>query len=376
MTRRPPQKPQHGDQIPGDQIRGDQFYHDKRHLPVMCAEVLEALSPRDGAIYVDGTFGAGGYSRAILEAADCHVVAIDRDSSAIAAGQEMVRHYDPRLTLVEGRFSAMDSLLPASCAEGVDGVALDLGVSSMQIDQAERGFSFNADGPLDMRMEGPESQDRASAADVVMGHSEEELADILFHYGEERKARQIARAIVAARSEAPITRTSQLADIVRRVLRRGGRKKPGESDPSTRSFQALRIYVNNELEELRLGLEAAEQILAPKGRLAVVSFHSLEDRIVKGFVQARSGSGPRASRHAPESLSPCRLDGEGRSATFTVLFRGARRPGDEEIRINPRSRSARLRAAERTAVQRPERAKSANKSTSRKPASRSFRGRP
>ncbi|HMB78041.1 MAG TPA: 16S rRNA (cytosine(1402)-N(4))-methyltransferase RsmH [Kiloniellaceae bacterium] len=337
MTHRPPQNPANAGPAA-----------DSRHVPVMCAEVLEALAPRDGAVYVDGTFGAGGYSRAILDAADCRVVAIDRDRNAIAAGQDLVRRYDPRLTLVEGRFSAMSSLLPPVCTAGVDGIALDLGVSSMQLDEAERGFSFSADGPLDMRMEGAESRDRASAAEVVMSRSEEELSDILFHYGEERKARQIARAIVAARRVAPIERTAQLADIVRRVLRRGGKRTPGESDPATRSFQALRIYVNDELEELHLGLEAAERLLAPKGRLAVVSFHSLEDRIVKTFLQDRSGGSPRASRHAPQSLSPCQLDGEGRSATFTVLFRGARRPGDEEIRVNPRARSARLRAAERT----------------------------
>jgi 16S rRNA (cytosine1402-N4)-methyltransferase len=319
------------------------------HQAVMLAEVLDALQPRDGAIYIDGTFGAGGYARAILEAADCRVWGIDRDHGAIAAGQNLRQRYDDRLSLVEGCFGDMESLLPGSLSNNVDGIALDLGVSSMQIDQPERGFSFSEDGPLDMRMEGAAAGARSSAAEVVMTRSESELADILFHYGEERKARRIARAIVAARQREPIERTGQLAAIVRGVLRRDGKKTSSRAiDPATRSFQALRIYVNDELEELRQGLEAAERLLAPKGRIAVVSFHSLEDRIVKSFLKTRSGTAPRASRHAPQSLSPCQLDGEGRNATFTVLFRGARRPSEEEIRINPRARSARLRAAQRT----------------------------
>jgi 16S rRNA (cytosine1402-N4)-methyltransferase len=301
-----------------------------RHLPVMLKEVLEALAPRAGGRYVDGTFGAGGYTRGILEAADCEVYAIDRDPAALAAGQALARHYEGRLFLLEGCFGEMDLLLRAAGVESVDGVALDIGVSSMQLDEAGRGFSFRFDGPLDMRMgaEGP------SAAEVVNGLDEGELADILFRYGEERQARRIARAITAARSRAPITRTLQLADIVRGAVRGG---KGQAIDPATRSFQALRIYVNDELGELERGLAAAETLLAPGGRLVVVSFHSLEDRIVKSFLKEKSG-GEGGSRHLPQAAFAS-------APSLELLFKGALKPGPEEIRVNPRARSARLRAA-------------------------------
>jgi 16S rRNA (cytosine1402-N4)-methyltransferase len=318
------------------------------HTPVMLAEVLEILSPRDGGIYVDGTFGNGGYSRALLESAECRVWAIDRDPEAITRGRVLRERYPGRLSLVQGCFGDMEALVPGEIARRIDGIALDLGVSSMQVDTAERGFSFQKDGPLDMRMEGRGAVEGCpSASELVMTLSESQLADILYRYGEERQARRIARAIVAARQDRTIERTGQLAAIVRAVVRKGA---TGRIDPATRTFQALRIHVNDELGELERGLEAAERLLAPGGRIVVVSFHSLEDRITKAFLRARSETGGHASRHSPDSLSPCRLAGEGSSATFTLLFRGARKPGDAEIEINPRARSARLRAAVRTAA--------------------------
>jgi 16S rRNA (cytosine1402-N4)-methyltransferase len=302
------------------------------HAPVMLSEVLQALAPRDGGIYVDATYGRGGYSRAILEAAECQVYGIDRDPEAVAAGRAMAADYAGRLDIIDGRFGEMDRLLPVAA---VDGIALDLGLSSPQIDQAERGFSFRHDGPLDMRMSGS----GPSAADAVNSLPERELADILWRLGEERRARQVARAIVAARQQQAITRTGQLAEIVRRVVRPG---KDG-IDPATRTFQALRIYVNDELGELERGLGAAERLLAPGGRLAVVAFHSLEDRLVKRFLRGRSSAAPRASRHQPEAdTAP--------AATFELLSRQALRPGASECAANPRARSARLRAASRTAA--------------------------
>jgi len=327
------------------------------HTPVMLGEVIEALSPRDGAIYVDGTFGAGGHAEAILAAADCRVWGIDRDPEAIARGQALAARHPERLNLIHGRFGAMDELLGAQKVYAVDGIALDLGVSSMQLDQPERGFSFRSEGPLDMRMgaraSGNETENTEdagpSAADVVNELSEAELADIIHHYGEERRARQVARAIVAARQDRPIEDTARLADIVRAAVRRGtkgGAKskngKPG-IDPATRTFQALRIHVNDELGEIDRGLHAAERLLAPGGRLAVVSFHSLEDRAVKVFLRARAGAGPSGSRHRPEAAA--RHD-----PTFLPLFRGTCRPSRAECEGNPRARSARLRAAERTAA--------------------------
>ncbi len=305
------------------------------HVPVMLAEVLAALAPRDGAVYVDGTFGGGGYTEALLMSADCNVCGIDRDPAAIRAGSALTTRFPGRLQLLNGRFGDMERLLAARGVTQVDGVALDLGVSSPQIDEPARGFSFRQDGPLDMRMggEGP------SAADVVNTLDEAALADIIYRYGEERHARRIARAIVAARKEAPITRTLALAEIVRRVVRRS----PDGIDPATRTFQAIRIYVNDEIGELRRGLAAAERLLAPGGRLAVVSFHSLEDREVKSFLRARSGGADSVSRHLPAAP-------HARAPSFTMLSRRAVRPSDEEMGRNPRARSARLRAAERSSA--------------------------
>ena len=319
------------------------------HTPVMLHEVLEALAPRDGAIYIDGTFGAGNYAKAILDAADCRVWGIDRDHAAVARAQAMARGYGGRLTVIQGRFGAMDRTLGAREVTAVDGIALDLGVSSMQLEDAERGFSFRIDGPLDMRME-PEGEEAGpSAAKAVNDLPESELAEVISRYGEERRARQVARAIVTARRERPIERTAQLAEIVRKAVRRGA-KSGGKVtyrgiDPATRTFQALRIYVNDELGELSRGLHAAEHLLAPGGRLAVVSFHSLEDRAVKSFLRERTSAGPRGSRHRPDNPARLRLE-----PTFLLHSRGVRRPGRAECDANPRARSARLRAAERTAA--------------------------
>jgi 16S rRNA (cytosine1402-N4)-methyltransferase len=308
----------------------------------MLREVLEVLAPRDGGIYVDGTFGAGGYSRAILDAADCSVWGIDRDPEAIAGGAEMVRHYGERLRLVAGRFGDLDNIMRARGIAAADGITLDVGVSSMQLDTAERGFSFRLDGPLDMRME----RAGRSAADIVNGGSEAELTDIIKNFGEERHARRIARAIVAARKTAPIARTQELAEIVRRAVRRPGKGRHAESiDPATRTFQALRIVVNDELGELGRALIAAEATLADGGRMAVVTFHSLEDRLVKTFLRDRSGLAPRQSRHAPE-----RHGTTPREPSFRLLPQNGARPGEDELRDNARARSARLRAGERTAA--------------------------
>ncbi|HIP79478.1 MAG TPA: 16S rRNA (cytosine(1402)-N(4))-methyltransferase RsmH [Kiloniellaceae bacterium] len=320
------------------------------HKPVLLAEVLEALAPRDGAIYVDGTFGAGGYSRAILEAADCTVWGIDRDRQAVRRGRRLAERYPGRLHILEGRFGEMESLLNGRVTQPVDGIALDLGVSSMQLDEPERGFSFRFDGPLDMRMEGPddaEAQDtRPSAAEVVNSLPEAELADIIYRFGEERRSRQVAKAIVEARRDKAITRTGELAELVRGAVASGPRRGDAKAiDPATRTFQALRIYVNDELGELERGLEAAEALLAPGGRLAVVSFHSLEDRQVKHFLRERSGEAAGGSRHLP----PAQADSRSQP-TFRLLFRGSRRAGEAECRNNPRARSAHLRAAERSAV--------------------------
>ena len=303
------------------------------HIPVLLTEVVEALKPADGERYLDGTFGGGGYSRSLLDRAQCQVIALDRDPDAIAAGQALAARYPGRLLLVEGRFGDMVELLEAEGVQAVDGVALDLGVSSMQFDQPERGFSFRASGPLDMRMEkrGP------SAADLVNDADEAELADIFWRYGEERRSRRVARAIVERRKEKRIETTAELADIVRRAV---GPSAKDESDPATRVFQALRIAVNDELGELERGLAAAEQVLAPGGRLAVVSFHSLEDRAVKEFVRARSGRTPAPSRHAPPR-------GEQQAATLRDLTRRPVVPSDAEVAANPRARSARLRVAEK-----------------------------
>ena len=306
----------------------------QRHQPVLLAEVVHLLSPRDGGIYVDGTYGAGGYSRAILDSADCKVWGIDRDPNVIAAAKAQAKELSGRLTLVEGRFGEMQNLLADRGVSAADGIALDLGVSSMQLDEAERGFSFRADGPLDMRM----SARGSSAADLVNTLEEGALADIIFRFGDERRARSIAKAILRRRGEQPITRTGELADLVRSVV---GKARGDQSDPATRTFQALRIAVNDELGEIDRGLAAAEALLAPGGRLAVVSFHSLEDRRVKAFIRERTGRTPQGSRHLPETH-------ETRSPSFRRCDGDEATPGENEISANPRARSARLRGGERT----------------------------
>ncbi len=292
------------------------------HRPVMLSEVVEMLQPRDGAHYVDGTFGGGGYSSAILEAADCNVLGIDRDPEAIARGQALVQRFSGRLTLVQGEFSRMDAYTQAT-----DGVVLDLGVSSFQFDQPARGFSFREDGPLDMRM----SLSGMRAADVVNTADERTLTQIIARYGEEKNARRIARAIIAAR---PITGTAQLAAIVSET--QGPAALRLAIHPATRTFQALRIHVNDELGELERGLDAGLKILRPQGRLVVVSFHSLEDRMVKQFLVGRSTAAPRASRHAPATTAP--------KAAFQLLTSRPLTPSAAEIASNPRARSAKLRA--------------------------------
>jgi 16S rRNA (cytosine1402-N4)-methyltransferase len=302
------------------------------HTPVMLAEALAALRPAGGETYLDGTFGAGGYARAILDAADCSVVALDRDPTAVAAGYGLVAASAGRLTLVEERFSRISSALDALGVGQIDGIVLDVGVSSMQIDRAERGFSFRSDGPLDMRMSG----EGPSAADIVATLDDKGLAAVLRTLGEERRAGALARAIVAARAEAPIETTGRLAQIAEKVL---GSWNDG-IHPATRTFQALRLAVNDELGELARALFAAEARLKPGGRLVVVAFHSLEDRIVKTFLADRTRTAPGGSRHMPQqSVAP---------ATFETVSRGVVKPGDAEIAANVRARSARLRAARRT----------------------------
>lgn len=297
------------------------------HVSVLLDEVIENLAAKPGDTIVDGTFGAGGYSRAIL-ATGAKVVAFDRDPTVrrFAAGFP-----EDRFQLVEARFSEMDAVLGEGC---VDGVALDLGVSSMQIDEAERGFSFMQDGPLDMRMGG----DGPTAADLVNTAEAAELARIIFVYGEERESRRIARAIVRRREERPFTRTLELAEFVERSL--GGRRG-AKIHPATRTFQGLRIAVNEELSELEAGLVAAERALKAGGRLCVVTFHSLEDRIVKSFLSVRAGRTPAGSRHAPPLA-------QGADPSFRLLFNGAQGPSEAETKANPRARSAKLRAAVRT----------------------------
>lgn len=306
-----------------------------RHIPVMLSEVIEALEPRDGKHFIDGTFGAGGYSRGLLEAARCTVLAIDRDPAAAQFAQALEERFPGRLKFVLGRYAEMREIAEREGIAAVDGVALDLGVSSMQLDEAERGFSFSQDGPLDMRMgaEGP------TASDLVNALPERDLAAIIATLGEEKRARAIARAILARRAEEPITRTGELADIVARVL---GRRHDDPKHPATRTFQALRLYLNDELVELARGMNAAEHLLKPTGRLAVVTFHSLEDRIAKRFFAARSMPAPKGSRHLPEK------GGSNFLPSFRLLNRRPLSPSKDEIRLNPRARSARLRAGERT----------------------------
>jgi 16S rRNA (cytosine1402-N4)-methyltransferase len=303
------------------------------HIPVLGREAIALLAPRGGGVYVDATFGAGGYSRAILEVPGTRLIAIDRDRSAIAGGAELLERSAGRLTLVEDRFSNLAEVCAAQGITAIDGVVMDVGVSSMQLDQAGRGFSFRLDGPLDMRM----AQSGPTAADVVARASEGDLADIIYLFGEERQSRRIARAIVADRQETPFTTTRALADLVGRVVR----SKPGEIHPATRTFQALRIFVNEELEELQTALVAAERVLKPGGRLVVVSFHSLEDRIVKNFLSERSRTGG-GSRHLPEVAQV--------PPSFQLLTRRPVVAGEDEVAHNPRARSAKLRAAERTSA--------------------------
>lgn len=293
------------------------------HKPVMVSEVLEILSPRDQETYIDATFGRGGYCRAILEKAKCFVVGLDRDPDAYEHATYLKNHYQERFSFYEGRFGQMRDLLPL---KKYDGIVFDLGVSSPQLDEAERGFSFKTEGPLDMRME----KKGVNAADVVNKLEEKEIARILWTYGEERRSRAIARAIVDKR---PFATTSQLADVVRSIV---GFERPG-FDSATRTFQALRLYVNDELEQLQRGLEASEILLKKGGRLVVVSYHSLEDRVVKAFLRKRSGGMPHPSRHLPDSSPP--------TVTFYLKNRQAIRPQMEEIKTNPRARSARLRWA-------------------------------
>lgn len=303
-----------------------------RHVPVLLNEVIEALALREGGVYLDGTFGAGGYTSAILTHPGTRVIALDRDPDAIAGGMPLVAASGGRLTLVETVFGEMEAVVREQGVGLLDGVVLDIGVSSMQIDEGERGFSLRFDGPLDMRME----QAGESAADIVNTADEELLADIIYNFGEERRSRAIARAIVKRREEALITTTMELAELVASVVR----AEPYGPHPATRTFQALRIYVNDELGELSRALHAAERILKPGGRLVVVTFHSLEDRIVKQFMARRSARSQGGSRHMPVEV--------GEAPTFRLISRGVVVASEAEASINSRSRSAKLRSAERT----------------------------
>lgn len=306
------------------------------HFPVMLKEVVENLALKDGGIYVDGTFGAGGYTRAILESSDCVVIAIDRDPSAVAAANDLKKEFGERFIFVQGCFGDALDLVKGAGFEEIDGFVLDVGVSSMQIDQAERGFSFRFDGPLDMRMD---TSSGVTAADIVNDTEEEDLANLIYKYGEERLSRRIAKRIVERRSEERIETTLQLADIVRSVVHKNPKVK---IDPATRTFQALRIAVNDELGELERGLISAEKLLKKDGRLVIVAFHSLEDGIVKSFFYERSGRVSNASRYLPPSVEAVQ------APTLALLKRKAIEPSDAEIQQNPRSRSAKLRVAIRT----------------------------
>lgn len=303
------------------------------HAPVLLAEVIEALAPQPGDVMIDATFGAGGYTRAIL-ASGAEVIGLDRDPTVQPHADAVANDFPGRFTLVRTAFSGLSAAFAGTGRARLDGAVFDIGVSSMQLDEAERGFSFMRDGPLDMRMSGVGD----SAADIVNGWEHGPLAHILKQYGDERQSGRIATAILRRRATRPFTRTLDLADVVEKAL--GGRRG-APTHPATRTFQALRIAVNDELGELTAGLEAAEATLSPGGRLAVVTFHSLEDRIVKAFLTERSGNSPGGSRHAPVVV-------ETRQPTFTLQFKGAREAGEAELAANPRARSARLRAAVRT----------------------------
>jgi 16S rRNA (cytosine1402-N4)-methyltransferase len=302
------------------------------HVPVLLTEMLTALAVRPGGVYLDGTFGGGGYSRAILAAGAGRVLGIDRDPAAAARGRRLASER-PAFAMLEGRFGDMAAHVAAADVARLDGIVLDLGLSSLQLDDPARGFSFAADGPLDMRMSGQGQ----SAAELVNQADEATLATILYRYGEERSARRIVRAIVERRRRAPFVTTRELAAVVAGVI---GRHRD-RIDPATRTFQALRIHVNDELGELERALAAAEELLAPGGRLVVVAFHSLEDRLVKRFLADRAGAPPRPSRHLPEPA------GVPAAPRFRPLYRQPVRPTADEIDANPRARSARLRAAER-----------------------------
>jgi len=304
---------------------------DPRHVPVLRDEVIAGLAIAAGETHVDATFGAGGYTRAML-AAGARVIAFDRDPDAVAEAAPLVAEAGDRLTLVPERFSRLDGALAERGVDGVDGIAFDIGVSSMQLDRAERGFSFQADGPLDMRM----GQEGPTAADFLNTADEGEIADVIFQLGEEPKARRIARAIVAAR---PLSRTAELAAVVRKAI---GMRPGDKKDPATKTFQAIRIHLNAELDELEDGLAAAERVLKPGGRIAVVTFHSSEDRIVKRFLRTRSGATPAGSRHRPATEA-------ARVPSFEDVAKPVR-PGEAELARNPRSRSATLRVARRSAA--------------------------
>jgi 16S rRNA (cytosine1402-N4)-methyltransferase len=307
-----------------------------RHTPVLLTSVLEHMRPKGGGRYIDCTFGAGGYSRAILDRADCQVLALDRDPDALRGGEAMASGYGARLTLRLAAFGDLESVAADAGFTPADGVVFDIGVSSMQLDDARRGFSFMRDGPLDMRMSG----EGLSAADVVNSFDEADIADILYVLGEERRSRPIARAIVRRRADTPFSTTLDLAGLIASVI---PRRHDDPKHPATRSFQALRIFVNDELDELARGLTAAEAVLGEGGRLAVVTFHSLEDRIVKTFFAERSGRKGKPSRHLPAADN-------ARAPSFTMLTRKAVEPDEAETAANPRARSARLRVGERTAA--------------------------
>jgi len=305
------------------------------HYPVMLPEVLKALAPVDGEVYVDGTFGAGGYSRAILDAADCIVLAIDRDPAALKAAEEFKEIYGDRFVFLRGCFGDVASLLKEAGYDHVDGFVLDVGVSSMQVDQATRGFSFRFDGPLDMRMDNASGQ---TAADIVNTYEQDELADLIYEYGEERNSRKIARHIIARRAEQPFETTGDLADVIRLAIPRTYKDK---IDPATRTFQALRIAVNDELGELDRALEASEGVLSENGRLVVVSFHSLEDGRVKRYLREKASDGDTGSRHLPQAVNLSQI-------IFNLPMKKAIKPSAQEISENARSRSARMRVGIRT----------------------------
>ena len=307
------------------------------HAPVLIAEVLEALAPAPGDVMIDATFGAGGYTRAILQQG-AEVVALDRDPTVRSHADAVAADFPGRFTLVRTPFSGLTDAFAGTGKPRLDGVVFDIGVSSMQLDQAERGFSFMRDGPLDMRMSANDDHGGQTAADIVNTYDHGPLAHLIKLYGEERESGRIATAILRRRIVQPFSRTLDLAEVVEKAL--GGRRG-APTHPATRTFQALRIAVNDELGELEAGLAAAEASLSPGGRLAVVTFHSLEDRIVKAFFTARSGNAPGGSRHAPVAI-------ETRKPSFTMAFKGAREAGEAELAANPRARSARLRAAVRT----------------------------